>query len=323
MYKLFSKNRWSQSETSVVAPSLSFFLLFLTLCVPFGCENTEETRIQESLNPIAVSNSADDGATEAEDILSRVESTYQQLNAGKIGIPLNWESTQNTVLKAAYARHLLSRGKIKIPFDWRRIEDGILYAEYKRADLIKQFGDIPQAHIIADFHLRSPLGIKRVTRETFIDYFEAIYFLFPTETHRLALEQVRKPELIRGPDLEVLREENPELWAQQIRYQLVEEHGDIPEVHIVADFIRKLEIQIPRTDMECRDFLIAHRQMRPFKVNEQFHLPLDEQYAILEAQDQLKVKMDELTLNTLEKFREARAKGISFRFIDWVENDGA
>jgi len=291
--------------------------------VLFGCENTDQTRTQESLNPIAVSNLPDDGATETVDILSRVESTYQQLNAGKIGIPLNWDSTQNTVLKAACARYLLSREKIKVPLDWRRIEDGILYAEYKRADLIKQFGDIPQVHTIADFHLRSPLGIKRVTRETFIAYFEAIYFLFPTEAHRLALEEARKPELIRGPELEALREENPELWSQQIRHQLVEEHGDIPEVHIVADFIRKLELQIPRTDIECRDFLIAHRQMRPFKVNEQFHLPLDEQYAILEAQDQLKVKMNKLTLDALEKFREAKAKGISFRLIDWGEDDEA
>ena len=82
-------------------------------------------------------------------------------------------------------------------------------------------------------------------------------------------------------------------------------------------------MQLPRSDPECHTFLKAYSQMRQFKPDQEFRLPLDEEYAVLEAQDQVKLKMNELTRRRLEKFRKAKAEGIPFHLMDQVDDDGA
>ena len=305
---------------------LIFYLAcILSLGLFFGCEDMEdeETETTEPFNSIVTPSLPADSIEETEPILLRVKSIYEQLNSGEMHIPLNWDTEKDPVLRAAYARSLLIRGKIDIPVDWHKTTDPILHAEYERAQLIKQFGDIPQVHIRADFHLLSPLGVKTVTRETFIAYFEAQYFLFPNEVNRRALEDARKPEPIGGPELDKLRKEDPEAWAKRYRAQLIEEFGDTPQVKIVADFIRKLELRLPRTDAECHTFLKAHSQMRGLAAKQEFILPRDEEYAVLEAQDQLKIKVNELTRLRLEKFRKAKAEGIPFHLMDRIDDDNA
>ena len=305
---------------------LRFYLAcILGLCLFFGCEDMEdeETETTEPFNSIVTPSLPAYSIEETEPILLRVKSIYEQLNSGERRVPLNWDTEKDPVLRAAYARSLLIRGKIDIPVDWHKTTDPILHAEYERAQLIKQFGDIPQVHIRADFHLLSPLGVKTVTRETFIAYFEAQYFLFPNEVNRRALEDARKPEPIGGPELDKLRKEDPEAWAKRYRAQLIEEFGNTPQVKIVADFIRKLELQLPRTDAECHTFLKAHSQMRGLAAKQEFILPRDEEYAVLEAQDQLKIKVNELTRLRLEKFRKAKAEGIPFHLMDRIDDDNA
>ena len=302
-----------------------YLICLLGLGLFLGCEDIEdkETETTDAFNSIVTPNLPTNSTEEMEVILLRVASIYEQLNSGEMRIPLNWDTEKDPVLRAAYARSLLSRGKMNIPIDWYKTTDLVLYAEYRRAQLIKQFGDIPQVRIVSDFNLLNPLGIKTVTRETFIAYFEAQYFLFPNEANQRALEDAKKPEPIEGPDLDKLRKDDPEAWAKRYHVQLIEEFGDTPQVKIVADFIRKLELELPRTDAECHTFLKAYNQMRGLKAGQEFILPVDEEYAILEAQDQLKIRMNELTRRRLEKFRNAKAKGIPFRFINHVADDNA
>ena len=305
---------------------LRFYLACsLGLCFLLGCGDMEdtETGATDPINSIVTPSLSIDSIEETEPVLLRVKSIYEQLNSGERRVPLNWDTEKDPVLRAAYTRSLLSSGKIDIPVDWHKTTDPILHAEYERAQLIKQFGDIPQVHIRADFHLLSPLGVKTVTRERFIAYFEAQYFLFPNEVNRRALEDARKPEPIGGPELDKLRKEDPEAWAKRYRAQLIEEFGDTPQVKIVADFIRKLELQLPRTDAECHTFLKAHSQMRGLAAKQEFILPRDEEYAVLEALDQLKIKVNELTRLRLEKFRKAKAEGIPFHLMDRIDDDNA
>ena len=43
-----------------------------------------------------------------------------------------------------------ARGKLALPRHWIHAEDRILFAEYYRAQLVKQFGDIPEVHTVAN-----------------------------------------------------------------------------------------------------------------------------------------------------------------------------
>ncbi len=43
-------------KTSIASPLLGFLIYLLSLCVIFGCDNTEEREVPKSLNPIAVPN---------------------------------------------------------------------------------------------------------------------------------------------------------------------------------------------------------------------------------------------------------------------------
>ena len=77
------------------------------------------------------------------------------------------------------------------PHDWYKTEDPELRAEYFRAQLIKQFGDIPEVHTVADLELRNALGIP-TTVDDFIDFVEAQYALWPHEKTLRTLKRLRK-----------------------------------------------------------------------------------------------------------------------------------
>ena len=77
------------------------------------------------------------------------------------------------------------------PRDWPKTADPELRAEYLHAQLLKQFGDIPAVHIIGAFELKTARGIPP-TVEEYIAFLEAHNSLFPHETHRRTLEDIRK-----------------------------------------------------------------------------------------------------------------------------------
>ncbi|MXV73718.1 hypothetical protein F4Z99_05500 [Candidatus Poribacteria bacterium] len=205
---------------------------------------------------------------------------------------------EDPVLRAAYVRFLLSKGKIAIPRHWIHTEDRILFAEYYRAQLVKQFGDIPQVHTVATWELKHAIGAVmgipwfKAKPGAHIAYLEALYHLWPTESHRQTLENARK-EAAKST-YEELKEKNPELWAQLELERLIEEHGDNPHTHIVAEFHRKTAIGLHTTEDEYLAYLEAVVHLNPD---------------------------DEIGPRLLERFRKAKADGI--RFADVKTDDTA
>ena len=135
------------------------------------------------------------------------------------------------------------------PPDWARTEDPELYNQYYFAQLLKQFGDIPEVRYVIAF-LRKP-G-KNVTREQAIAYSEAMYRLFPNEQNLKALEQIRSipTQSNESKDEVQLAKENPELFVQIQRERFIERYGDIPEVHTYLPLLLKSLKGQPLTDEE-------------------------------------------------------------------------
>ena len=270
--------------------SLSCYLTCLFLLCFLACEGAETTH---PLNPVDTQDLTTDSTRELDAFILGVESTYAKLGEGKIDVPRNWEKIEDPVLRAAYARFLLSTGKLAIPRHWIHTEDRILFAEYYRAQLVKQFGDIPQVHTVATQELKHAIGAAigipwfKAKPGEHIAYLEALYHLFPTESHRQTLENARKDAA--KPTYGELREKNPELWAQLERERLIEEHGNTPQTHIVAEFHRKTALGLHTTEDEYLTYLEA-----------QVHLNPD----------------DEIGPRLLERFSKAKADGIPFKDVN-------
>ena len=126
---------------------------------------------------------------------------------------------------------------------------------------------------------------------------------------------LEKEELRR---LDQLRIEDPEAWVKSMRAFFLEKYGDTPGANTIIEFLRKLELDLPRADKECRSYLTAYNAFyTAFKIRSTYEY---EYYAMFEASDQLRPIVGEVPLRILEKYREARAEGISFYDIDW-DND--
>ncbi len=80
------------------------------------------------------------------------------------------------------------------PPDWPSTEDPVLLAEYFHAQLINQFGDIPEVHIIGERERKRALGIPATLDER-IDFLKAQYALWPNERTLRALESLQKEGL--------------------------------------------------------------------------------------------------------------------------------
>ena len=76
------------------------------------------------------------------------------------------------------------------PRDWYKTEDPELFIEYFRAQLIKQFGDIEEVHIVVDREEKRKLGIP-VTLDEQISFLEAQYYLWPDDNTLEALKSLR------------------------------------------------------------------------------------------------------------------------------------
>ena len=66
------------------------------------------------------------------------------------------------------------------PTDWYKTTDPVLFNEYFLAQLINQFGDVPQVHILAAGDLKIVLKIP-MTLDEKLEHSEAMYDLFPDE----------------------------------------------------------------------------------------------------------------------------------------------
>ena len=77
------------------------------------------------------------------------------------------------------------------PRDWHKTEDPELYATYYYAQLLKQFGDIPEVHIIGEHRLNKAKGIPTTLSKLEV-YLEAMYSLFPVEENKVALDKLQE-----------------------------------------------------------------------------------------------------------------------------------
>ena len=82
-----------------------------------------------------------------------------------------------------------------IPRSWYLIKDPVLYTKYFRAQLLRQFGNIPEIHIVADMTLKERQWIYP-TRDEYIMYLRARYRLWrdPGTLKSLQDELRRKAE---------------------------------------------------------------------------------------------------------------------------------
>jgi RNA polymerase sigma factor (sigma-70 family) len=77
------------------------------------------------------------------------------------------------------------------PPNWHLTKDPALRAEYFHAQLINQFGDIPEVHTLAAYQRKQELGIP-VTIDEYIESLEARYHLWRNKSILRALESLRK-----------------------------------------------------------------------------------------------------------------------------------
>ena len=221
---------------------------------------------------------------------------------------------------------------LKIPNGWA-FEEGneALRKKHHEATLFQQFGDIPQVRYIVESDRMSRSGIVTLEfAKQLVANSAAMYFLFPSADNQQTFEKIRnllqsiieqeerrleKDELRR---LEQLRIEDPEAWVKSMRAFLIQKHGNIPKANTIIEFLRKLELDLPRADEECHSYLTAYNAFyTAFKVRSTYEY---EYYAMFEAVDQVWPIVEEGPLRVLKKFREARAEGISFYDINWDDD---
>ena len=174
---------------------------------------------------------------------------------------------------------------LDVPSNWSETADPEMRSKYSAAQMLQQFGDTPAAQIVAEYERKRSLGIS-VTFDEVIAVAQARYQLWPNASNRQYLEKLLKIKLIEETD-------DPDLFTKIYREQLIEQHGDIPEVHIVVAYERKLR-------------------------QENVHFTEDEILAAYEAKYVL--WPNKTVLRQLEKYRKAKAEGTRFHLIDWDED---
>ena len=107
-----------------------------------------------------------------------------------------------------------------IPRDWYQIKDPVLYVKYFRARLLRQLGNIPEVHVIADMELKIRQRVYP-TRDEQITYLEALYELWPNKETLADLEYQRKVKAA-GKPLAVIYSNTPEA---HIREKMIEIYG--------------------------------------------------------------------------------------------------
>ncbi len=181
---------------------------------------------------------------------------------------------------------------LDVSTDWDQTKDPELRAKYYHAKLLKQFGNIPAVHIVAEHERRKATAsgaYVTYTLDEMIDFDKAKYVLWPTKHNRDTLERSLKIEMRRETD-------DPELFAKIYREELIEQHGDIPEVDTVVEGETKLwfgGFRFPGDEDEYIAFLEAEYVLWPADVK----------------------------LKTLEKYRKARAKGTPFHLVELDSDD--
>lgn len=138
----------------------------------------------------------------------------------------------------AYIAELLN---MYVPPDWDKTEDEETREKYRFAQLLKQFGDIPELRYLIAYSLHP--GEK--THPQMIARMEAEYRLFPNEENRKSLQQFHEilDFIENPPESNYEREwaqQDPEGYYKYLLENLIRVYGDIPEVYTVARLQTKI-----------------------------------------------------------------------------------
>ena len=170
---------------------------------------------------------------------------------------------------------------INPPPDWPETEDPELRNKYHFAQLLKQFGDIPEVRYIIVFDLKPK---NNITIEQAIAYSKAMYRLFPNEKNLKALRDISAvpadgylppqdaPQDGPKDEIQAWMEKDPEGFIESQRLLYVEKYGDIPEVHTYLNLFRKQLLGETLTDAERQEMnaaLLHLQQLRGQDENKQ------------------------------------------------------
>ena len=99
-----------------------------------------------------------------------------------------------------------------VPRNWDQTQDPVVYVKYFRAKLLRRFGNIPEVHTVADMELKRRQG-PALTHDEQITYLKALYELSPDEGILPALannEQVRA-----APSISTFHETSSSFFAKE------------------------------------------------------------------------------------------------------------
>lgn len=116
---------------------------------------------------------------------------------------------------------------IYIPDKWYKTKDPLLRNDYFLAVLIKQFGDIPEIHTIAEYQRKRIQGLH-VSRDEYNAYLDAQKRLWPNR------ETPQKLGVLEEPN-------DPEEYAKLFREQRIEQFGDVPEIDSIVKIEKKVK----------------------------------------------------------------------------------
>lgn len=277
----------------------TFFLLIclMSLSLLVSCGDTEDTA--ETIDSIS------------NPLLDQPDEQWLQLKDE------DWEKLKDENWVRLTDEEVKEFMNLDIPHDWGfENQDHALFKKYHHATLFQKFGDIPQVRFIVEFERMGRSGVVTLAfAKQIAAHAEAVYFLSPNAATQRSLQETRN--LLRDIEaqeelrlLDQLRMEKPEAWVKGMRAVLIRRHGDLPEVKTIIDFMRKLELELPRTDQDCHTYIETYKVLYGTTGNSSPYVF----YAMLEAVNQVG-RLG--SLDRLKKYREARANGISFYDIDW------
>ncbi len=320
-----------------------YFASVLSLLLCFSCGDTEDE--QEVTNPTnnTLLNELDEPSRHpAEQQRWLTDADWKKLKDAEKWLHLtvedwvnlkdkDWEKLKGKDWIRLTNREIREFMNLEIPRRWvLETKDEALREKFSIAARFQKLGDSPQLRYEVEFdrkYWNGKGGTRIVTPEFakhLVGYFAANYFLVPTEAHRRLLEDdIKQLKSIVAQEkrrfMEQLRIEDPEAWVKRMRTFLIDKHGDIPEVDTIVNFLRKLELNLPRTDEECFAYIGVCSEL--YFVGSHTE-SIYEGYAWLEAGHQLRHILGDppKQTNHLEKYRAARAAGLSFYNIKWGDD---
>jgi hypothetical protein len=238
---------------TILKSSLYFYLAFLIGLLPFfGCGGDDDVTPSEGFRT-----PSEEFGTSSEEF--RTSSEGFRFPSGEFKFPPG-ASGPLWKLSDAYIAELL---KLDIPSNWAWMDiDKETYNKYYHAQLLKQFGAIPEVRYLIAYSLHP--GDK--TREQIIAKSEVHYRLFPNEETLKSLQQtIALPDFTNPGPAETEDEwiqRDPEGYYEYLLEVFIKDYGDIPEVYTFARLTLKIKQYKNLTAAEWQAYKDASEYLR-------------------------------------------------------------